>query len=197
MSLEWEDSSKGSPKGLRIANDLVGITDCPLSPSLPNPRTSWSSQILPSLGLRRETFLYKEGRTQHMVLSHSRRTPTSWVCGTPHHDDSASPSKPTGLCPVSGSYAANRRQAGERSGAEGTCTLLACGLTPAGSDSLEANDLLAWEQRAKLLNHTIPEGNLEKAPRDKSVANIPLYTACLSCSLRSRRYAQGRWRSIS
>lgn len=52
------------------------------------------------------------------------RTPTSWVCGTPHHDDSASPSKPMALCPVSGSSVANRRQEGERAGPEATSSTL-------------------------------------------------------------------------
>lgn len=63
---------------------------------------------------------------------------------------------------------------------------LACCLTHEESNSLEANEPLAWEQRAKPLNHTIPDGNLETAPGDRSMANVPLYTASLPCSLHSR-----------
>lgn len=69
---------------------------------------------------------------------------------------------------------------------------LACCLTHEESDSLEANEPLAWEQRAKPLNHTIPDGNLETAPRDRSVANVPLYTASPPCSLHSRRLLVSR-----
>lgn len=40
---------------------------------------------------------------------------------------------------------------------------LACCWTHEEPDSLKANELLAWEQRAKLLNCSIPNGNPEKA----------------------------------
>lgn len=80
----------------------------PLTPSYPfipsPPHLLTPSSLVPSSGLARSSalqvpggsFLYKAGKTQRMVLSCSPRTPTSRACGTPHHDDSVSPSEPTG-----------------------------------------------------------------------------------------------------
>lgn len=89
----------------RIAKDLdyrLSVIPSSFVPSPPHPLSP--SSLVPSSGLARSSalqvpggsFLYKAGRTQSMVLSCSRRTQTSPACGTPHHDDSVSPSEPTG-----------------------------------------------------------------------------------------------------